>query len=67
MGAIVNYDADHLGSDDPGVIQRSYDYFSRFFARLVIAPDSISLREVDFGGVRPGQHCLRKVLFLCQL
>jgi len=61
-GAIVNYDRLIIWEAMIQVIQRSYDYFSRFLPWLVIAPIYFA-REVDFGVFGQASIAFSQVLF----
>jgi len=61
-GAIVNYDRLIIWEALIQVIQRSYDYFSRFLPWLVIAPVYFA-KEVDFGVFGQASIAFSQVLF----
>jgi vitamin B12/bleomycin/antimicrobial peptide transport system ATP-binding/permease protein len=61
-GAIVNYDRLIIWEALINVIQRSYDYFSRFLPWLVIAPVYFA-KEVDFGVFGQASIAFSQVLF----
>jgi len=61
-GAIRNYDRLIVWEALISVIQRSYDYFSRFLPWLVIAPIYFA-REVDFGVFGQASIAFSQVLF----
>ncbi|QEY32987.1 ABC transporter ATP-binding protein/permease [Synechococcus sp. RSCCF101] len=61
-GAIRNYDRLIIWEAMISVIQRSYDYFSRFLPWLVIAPIYFA-REVDFGVFGQSSIAFSQVLF----
>jgi putative ATP-binding cassette transporter len=61
-GAIRNYDRLIIWEAMISVIQRSYDYFSRFLPWLVIAPIYFA-REVDFGVFGQASIAFSQVLF----
>jgi len=61
-GAIRNYDRLIIWEALISVIQRSYDYFSRFLPWLVIAPVYFA-REVDFGVFGQSSIAFSQVLF----
>lgn len=61
-GAIVNYNKLIVWEALIQVIQRSYDYFSRFLPWLVIAPVYFA-REVDFGVFGQASIAFSQVLF----
>ncbi len=61
-GAIINYDRLIIWEALIQVIQRSYDYFSRFLPWLVIAPIYFA-REVDFGVFGQASIAFSQVLF----
>lgn len=61
-GAIRNYDRLIIWEALISVIQRSYDYFSRFLPWLVIAPIYFA-REVDFGVFGQSSIAFSQVLF----
>ena len=62
MGAIRNYDKLIIWEALISVIQRSYDYFSRFLPWLVIAPIYFA-KEVDFGVFGQASIAFSQVLF----
>ncbi|MCT0231691.1 ABC transporter ATP-binding protein/permease [Synechococcus sp. CS-1324] len=61
-GAILNYDRLIIWEALIQVIQRSYDYFSRFLPWLVIAPVYFA-KEVDFGVFGQASIAFSQVLF----
>ena len=61
-GAIRNYDRLIVWQAMISVIQRSYDYFSRFLPWLVIAPIYFA-KEVDFGVFGQASIAFSQVLF----
>ena len=61
-GAIRNYDRLIIWEALISVIQRSYDYFSRFLPWLVIAPIYFA-KEVDFGVFGQASIAFSQVLF----
>jgi putative ATP-binding cassette transporter len=61
-GAIRNYDRLIIWEALISVIQRSYDYFSRFLPWLVIAPVYFA-KEVDFGVFGQASIAFSQVLF----
>ncbi|MFY8148956.1 MAG: ABC transporter ATP-binding protein/permease [Prochlorococcaceae cyanobacterium] len=61
-GAIRNYDRLIVWTAMISVIQRSYDYFSRFLPWLVIAPIYFA-KEVDFGVFGQASIAFSQVLF----
>jgi len=61
-GAIRNYDKLIIWEALISVIQRSYDYFSRFLPWLVIAPIYFA-KEVDFGVFGQASIAFSQVLF----
>jgi vitamin B12/bleomycin/antimicrobial peptide transport system ATP-binding/permease protein len=61
-GAIINYDRLIIWEALIQVIQRSYDYFSRFLPWLVIAPIYFA-KEVDFGVFGQASIAFSQVLF----
>ncbi len=61
-GAILNYDRLIIWEALIQVIQRSYDYFSRFLPWLVIAPIYFA-KEVDFGVFGQASIAFSQVLF----